>query len=52
VVIGEGGDLREVGYAQDLVRAGEGFQFFSDGFGGAASDAGIDFVEDQGALGG
>ena len=49
MLIGEGGDLREVGYAEDLLAAAEGFQLLADGFGGAASDADVDFVEDQGA---
>ena len=49
VLIGEGGDLREVGDAEDLLDAREGFEFLADGFGGPASDADVDLVEDEGA---
>ena len=52
MLIGEGGDLRQVGDAEDLLRAAEGFELLADGLGGAASDADVDFVEDQGARGG
>ncbi len=52
MLIGEGGDLRQVGDAEDLLRAAEGFELLADGFGGAAADADVDFVEDQGARGG
>ena len=52
MLIGESGDLRQVGDAQDLLGAAEGFEFVADGFGGAASDADVDFVEDEGARGG
>ena len=52
MLIGEGGDLRQVGDAEDLLRAAEGFELVADGFGGAASDADVDFVEDEGARGG
>ena len=51
VVVGEGGDLGEVGDAEDLLHSREGFEFLADGFGGAASDADVDFVEDEGAGG-
>src|ERR1019366_5168885 len=51
VLIGEGGDLREMGHAEDLLAAAEGFELLADGFGGAASDADVDFVEDEGAGG-
>ncbi len=47
MLIGEGGDLRQMRYTQNLLRAGEGFELLADGLGGAASDADIDFVEDQ-----
>ncbi len=47
VLIGEGGDLRQVGDAEDLLAAGESLEFLADGFGGAAADADVDFVEDQ-----
>ena len=49
VLIGEGGDLREVGDAEDLLDAREGFELLADGFGGAATDADVDFVKDEGA---
>jgi hypothetical protein len=52
MLIGEGGDLREVGDAEDLLGAAEGFELLADGFGGAASDADVDFVEDERARGG
>ena len=52
MLVGEGGDLRQVGDAEDLLAAAEGFELLADGFGGAASDADVDFVEDQGARGG
>ena len=47
VLIGEGGDLGQVGDAEDLLSAAKGFEFLADGFGGAASDADVDFVEDE-----
>ena len=49
MLIGEGGDLRQVGDAEDLLGAAEGLELLADGLGGAASDADVDFVEDQGA---
>ena len=49
MLIGEGGDLRQVGDAENLLAAAEGFEFLADGFGGAAADADVDFVEDEGA---
>ena len=52
VLIGEGGDLRQMGDAENLLAAAEGFELLADGFGGAASDADVDFVEDQSARGG
>ena len=51
VVIGEAGDLGQVRHADHLVRAGELLETPADGFRGAASDAGVDFVEDQRARG-
>ncbi|MEI9969550.1 MAG: hypothetical protein WDM87_13350 [Terracidiphilus sp.] len=36
VLIGEGGDLRQVSDAEDLLGAGEGFELLADSFGGAA----------------
>ena len=47
VLIGEGGDLREVSDAEDLLGAGESLELLADGFGCAASDADVDFVEDE-----
>ena len=52
MLVGEGGDLREVGNAEDLLGAGESFELLADGFSGAASDADVYLVEDQGARGG
>ena len=52
VLIGEGGDLGQMGDAQDLLAAAQGFELLADGLGGAASDADVDFVEDQCAGGG
>ena len=49
VLIGEGGDLGQVRYAQHLLAAAQGLQLLPDGFGRAAADADIDFVEDQGS---
>ncbi len=50
MLIGEGCDLRKVGHAQDLICFGQCFQLFPHCLGCAASDAGIDFVEDERAL--
>ena len=47
MLIGEGGDLRQMSDAENLLGAAEGFELLADGFGGAASDADVDFVEDQ-----
>ena len=49
VVLALGGDLGEVGDAEDLAFAAEFGQESSDDFGHAAADAGIDFVKNQGA---
>ena len=49
VLVGEGGDLRQVSDAENLLAAAEGLELLADGFGGAASDADVDFVEDEGA---
>src|SRR5580698_7015895 len=46
VVISEGSDLREVGYAEHLIAFGERLQFLSHRLGGATAYAGVDFVED------
>ncbi len=50
VMVGKGCDLWQVRNAEDLSGAGQSFEFFADGLGGAASNAGVDFVEDHGAL--
>ena len=47
MLVGEGGDLREVRDAKDLLRAGKRLEFVTDGFGCAASNADVDFVEDE-----
>ena len=52
VLIGEGRNLRQVRHAQNLLAAAEGFELLADSFSGAASDANVDFVEDQCAWGG
>src|SRR5579859_3678463 len=49
MLIGKRGDLRQVGNAEHLMTAAKGLQLPAHGLGGAASDAGINFVEDQGA---
>ena len=41
------GDLGQVGDADDLARAGEGVEFFSDRVPHLAADIGVDFVEHQ-----
>ena len=48
VLMGLGGDLGQVGDAQDLVVAAEGLELLADGFGDGAADTAVDFVEDQG----
>src|ERR1700730_4820291 len=50
MVIGEGCDLREMSHAEYLIGACQCFQFLADGLRGAASNAGVDFVEDHGTL--
>ena len=52
VLVGEGGDLGQVGDAENLLAAAEGFELLADGFRGAPADADVDLVEDQGARGG
>ncbi len=49
VLIGEGRNLREVGDAEDLLGAGESFEFVADSFGGAASYPDVDLVKNQSA---
>lgn len=52
MLVGEGGDLRQMGDAKDLLAAAEGLELVANRLGGAASDADVDFVEDQSAGGG
>src|SRR6185369_5167333 len=49
VDVGERGDLRQVGDAEDLAAGAERPQPLADDAGGVAADAGVDLVEDQGA---
>jgi hypothetical protein len=51
VLVGKGGDLRQVRHAQNLLGAAEGLELVAYRFGGAASDADVDFVEYEGAGG-
>ena len=48
VRVGVGGDLWQVGDAQHLPALPEGVQQAADGIGDFATDAGVDFVEDDG----
>ena len=52
VLVGEGSDLGQVGDAQNLLAAAEGFELLADSFRGAPADADVDLVKDQGAGGG
>ena len=47
MLIGEGGDLGQMGDAQDLLGAAQRLELLADRFGGAASNADIDLIEDQ-----
>ena len=47
MLVGEGGDLGQMGYAKHLLRPGEGFQLLADGFRRPAADPNVDFVKDQ-----
>ncbi len=49
VLISEGCDLGQMRNAQDLLGATERLEFVPNGFGCAASDAYVDFIEDEGA---
>ena len=49
VLVGEGGDLGQVGDAQHLLGAGQRLQLGADRLRCAAANADVDFVEDQGA---
>ncbi len=42
-----GGDLREVGDAEDLVGRAEAAHFCADGMGDLAADVGVDLIEDE-----
>jgi len=39
MVVGEGSDLRQMGYTKDLVRSGQRFEFPSNRFGRASANA-------------
>jgi hypothetical protein len=49
MLIGERGNLREMSDAENLLRAGKSFELLANGFGSSATDADVDFVEDQSA---
>src|SRR5512140_966253 len=49
VMVGEAGDLGKVGDAEYLVFRGEGFEASGYTFGSAATNAGVDLVEDESA---
>ncbi len=51
VMVGESGDLGQVGDAKDLVRPRQALELFAYRLGRPAADPGVDLVEDQGALG-
>ena len=51
VRVGPGRDLRQVRDAHDLGAPAQRLQPGADGVGGCPTDAGIDFIEDQGAPG-
>ena len=50
MMVGEGGDLRQVGDTEHLIGACQRLKFFAHGLGCATSNAAVDFVEDQRAL--
>src|ERR1017187_548543 len=52
VVIGESGYLRQVRYAQHLVRSGKFLETAAHCLRHASADAAIDLIENQGSLGG
>ena len=52
MLAGKGGDLGQVRYAEDLLTTGERLEFLTDGFGGAAPNADIDFIKDEGTRSG
>ena len=49
VTVGKARDLRLVRYAEHLICLRELFELDADCFADAAADAGVDFVEDDGA---
>jgi hypothetical protein len=49
VLISEGCYLGQVGYAKDLLGTAQSLELVAYRFGGAASYANVDFVEDEGA---
>ena len=50
MVIGESRDLRKMGYTEYLVATGQILELFSDCFRSSPTNAGINFVKNQGAL--
>ena len=50
MVIGKSCDLRKMGYAEHLVAPGQALELLADRFCGSPTNAGINFVENQGAL--
>src|SRR3990170_865886 len=46
--VGQGGDLGQMGDADNLMGGGHLFQFLADDLGDAAADAGVDFVKQKG----
>lgn len=47
VLVGESGDLRQVGDTENLLAAAEGFELLADGFGGAPADAYVDLIKNK-----
>ena len=47
VLIGKGGDLRQMRYAQHLLRAAQRLQLLTNGISRAATNADVDFIEDE-----
>ena len=50
MMVREGGYLRQMGDAEDLVRSGQALELLAYGLGSPATDSSINFVEDQRAL--
>ena len=51
MVVGKAGDLGEMSDTNHLIFGSKGLKAAGDTFGGAASDACVDFIEDQSARG-